>query len=67
MQPDGPRTDSQPQLPSGLQHAMSIEVRHDRSVLQVITLHEDGGPLSSGGLATTHVPLEQTRLWLAQF
>jgi hypothetical protein len=67
MQPDGPSTDSQPQLPSGLQQAMSIEARHDRSVLQAIKLHVDGGPLSSGGPLATHVPPEHTRLRLAQF
>jgi hypothetical protein len=34
------------------------------SVLQAITLHAGGGPLSWGGVS--HVPLEHARCWLVQ-
>ena len=57
-------TDSQPQLPSGLQQLMSPLVRHEKSVLHVMRLHVDG-PASSGGF--THIPAEQVKPWPAPF
>jgi len=65
MQPDGPRTDSHPHVPSGLQHAMSIDARHVRRVLQAIKLQGTDAPLSTGGL--TQAPAEHTRPLPAQF
>jgi hypothetical protein len=63
VQLDGPKTDSQPQVPSGMQQAISIDVRHVRSVLQAIKLHVEG-PLSWG--AVTHIPPEHASPWLLQ-
>ena len=56
--------DRQPHDPSGLQHAISIDPRHGRSVLHWRMLH-GAGPLSGGGIA--HAPLVHTRPRVSQF